>query len=249
MKKLYSILASAVLAPGLLAMPAPADADDYEAVRERLRSLVSGDSEIAIAESPVPGMLQVRLGSDIVYMSEDARYLMQGRMLDLETRQDLTDKAMNEVRRELIGGLDREQTITFGNDDAAFDLYVFTDVDCGYCRRLHQQIDDYNEAGIRVNYAAFPRAGIGSESFQKMVSVWCADDRQAALTLAKGGGTPEPAECDSPVEEQYKLGQSLGVTGTPALITPNGDLIPGYVPPNDLRARLEQLTARQAKAN
>ncbi|MDT8410458.1 MAG: DsbC family protein [Wenzhouxiangellaceae bacterium] len=223
-------------------------AGDYEEVRERLKTLVNSEAaDIAIAETPIPGMLEVRIGSDILYVSEDARYLLQGRLVDLETRQDLTDQAMGEVRKELIAGLDDEQMIQYGQDDSDFDIIVFTDVDCGYCRRLHQQVDEYNDAGITVHYAAFPRAGLGSETFRKMNSVWCADDQQAAMDIAKSGGSPAPAECDSPVADQYQLGQSIGVTGTPALVTRDGDLIPGYVPPQDLRVRLQQIAKSRAE--
>jgi len=229
---------------GMLLLPSLVLAADYESVRERLQTLVNPQTEMAIAESPVPGVLQVRIGSDIVYMSDDGRYLLQGRMLDLDTREDLTDRAMGEVRRELMAGLSDEELITFGPTDADYEITVFTDVDCGYCRRLHQQMSEYIDAGIQVHYAAFPRAGAGSDTFRKMTSVWCAEDQHAAMDLAKSGGTPEPVDCDAPVTAQYRLGQSLGVTGTPALLTPNGDLIPGYVPPQDLRTRLEQLAAR-----
>lgn len=228
---------------GLLLASWSAMAAEYPEVRERLEGLVGEEREIAIAESPLPGILQVRLGADIVYMSDDGRYLFQGRVLDLETRQDLTDQAMGEIRRELMGDLDRENLISFGPADAEYDITVFTDVDCGYCRRLHEQIAEYNEAGIRIHYAAFPRAGAGSGTFDKMVSVWCADDQRSAMDLAKAGGTPKPAECESPVAEQYQLGQAMGVTGTPALLTPDGQLIPGYVPPDDLKTRLQRLNA------
>lgn len=234
------------MASVLLVMPVLAAADDYDHVRERLSALVSGEAEISIAESPLPGILQVRLGSDIVYMTDDGRYLLQGRVLDLETRQDITDQARSKIRQELVDEIEYDQLISYGAKDSEFDIIVFTDVDCGYCRRLHQQVEEYNDAGIRISYAAFPRAGIGSESFRKMTSVWCADDQQAAMDFAKGGGSPEPAECDAPVADQYQLGQSVGVTGTPALVTPGGDLIPGYVPPNDLRVRLEQLDASKS---
>jgi len=232
----------------LLLTPVLATADDYDQVRERLSSLVNGETNISIAESPLPGILQVRLGSDIVYMTDDGRYLLQGRVLDLDTREDITDRAKSKIRQELIDGIDYEKLISYGPEDSEFEIIVFTDVDCGYCRRLHQQVEEYNDAGIRISYAAFPRAGVGSETFRKMTSVWCSDDQQAAMDLAKGGGTPKPAECDAPVSEQYQLGQSVGVTGTPALITPGGDLIPGYVPPNDLRVRLEQLAAKEGTA-
>lgn len=230
----------------LLLTPVLAAADDYEQVRERLSSLVDSETDISIAESPMSGILEVRLGSDIVYISDDGRYLLQGRVLDLETRQDITDQAKSKIRRELIDGIDYDKLISYGPEDSEFEIIVFTDVDCGYCRRLHQQVEEYNDAGIRISYAAFPRAGIGSETFRTMTSVWCSDDQQAAMDLAKGGGTPEPAECEAPIAEQYSLGQAVGVTGTPALVTPGGDLIPGYVPPNDLRVRLEQLAAQNS---
>ncbi|MEX0916288.1 MAG: DsbC family protein, partial [Wenzhouxiangellaceae bacterium] len=234
--------------PALLLVPMLAAAGDYEQVRERLSTLISDDTSISIADSPLPGILQVRLGSDIVYITDDGRYLLQGRVLDLDTRQDLTDAAKSEIRRELVDGINYDQLISYGAEDSDFEIIVFTDVDCGYCRRLHQQVQEYNNAGIRISYAAFPRAGPGSESFRKMTSVWCSDDQQAAMDLAKGGGTPTPLECDAPVSAQYQLGQSVGVTGTPALVTPDGDLIPGYVPPDDLRVRLEQLAARDGES-
>jgi thiol:disulfide interchange protein DsbC len=106
---------------------------------------------------------------------------------------------------------------------------------------LHGQIKEYNDNGIAIHYMAFPRAGIGSHSYEKAVSVWCADDQQTALTLAKQGAEPDPEQCENPVAEQYQLGIALGVTGTPALLTSNGTLIPGYMAPEKLRARLDEM--------
>lgn len=240
-KKTMHLVAGAL---ALLVAATTGLAQDYQTVRDRLQTLAGADTEISIAESAVPGMLRVRLGGDIVYMTEDGRYLMQGRLLDLESRTDLTNQARTEIRKDLLASLDSEQMIRFGPDDPAYDLIVFTDVDCGYCRRLHQQIEEYNDAGIRINYMAFPRAGIGSETFRKMDAVWCAADQRAAMDEAKAGGSPDAPECTSPVADQYRLGQAIGVTGTPALVTLDGDLIPGYVPADDLRGRLEQLAAQ-----
>jgi len=229
---------------GLLILAAlPAMAQDYQAVLDRLAGLTGQDVDPVIAETPIDGILQIRLGSEIVYMTADARYLMQGRLLDLDTRQDLTDQAKSEVRRELIANIDESEMVSYGPEDAAHEIMVFTDVDCGFCRKLHQEIPQYSEAGIKIHYLAFPRAGLASNTFNKMQSVWCAENPNAAMDIAKAGDEPEPASCDSPVDSQYQLGQSIGVTGTPAIVTMNGDLIPGYVPPDDLRARLEQLAA------
>jgi thiol:disulfide interchange protein DsbC len=224
-------------------MAASAVAADPAAIEQRLSTLVPDTSQVSIAETPMPGIMEVRVGSDIIYMSDDGRYLFQGRVIDLETQRDLTDAAMSGVRKERIGELDPSEFVTFGDDDAEYDVLVFTDPDCGFCRRLHEKMDEYHEAGIRIHYLAFPRAGEGSQTYNNMVSVWCADDRQAAMDVAKTGGTPRAATCPNPVLEQYRLGQSLGVTGTPSLMTFDGDIIPGYVPPEQLRERLETLAA------
>jgi thiol:disulfide interchange protein DsbC len=214
---------------------------DFEAVEERISSLVPDMSQVAISETPLTGVLQVRIGGDIVYMSQDGRYLMQGRLIDMDTQVDLTDQAMAGIRKQQLADLDSADFVTFGNGEADHEVLVFTDPDCGYCRRLHEQIDAYLESGIRVNYVAFPRAGIGSPTHEKMVSIWCADDRQEAMDIAKAGGNPDPATCENPVADQYALGKSVGVTGTPSILTFNGDLIPGYVPPEQLRERLQSL--------
>jgi thiol:disulfide interchange protein DsbC len=218
-------------------------ATDFDAIEQRLAGLVPDMSQVVISETPLDGIMQVRIGGDIVYMSSDGRYLMQGRMIDMDTQTDLTDSAMSGLRKERLAELDQAEFVTFGNDAAEYDVLVFTDPDCGYCRRLHEQMDQYLEAGIRVNYLAFPRAGVGSATYDKMVSVWCAEDRQGAMDVAKAGQTPTPATCDNPVAEQYRLGQALGVTGTPSILTFNGDIIPGYVPPERLIERLQNLAA------
>lgn len=223
-----------------------ATAADDAAIRERVEALVPEINSLAIAETPVPGVMEVQLNNEVIYMSEDGRYLMQGRMIDLETQTDLTDAAKTVLRREKVAELEDAEMVSFGPEEAEYELMVFTDTDCGYCRRLHEQIEDYTSEGIRINYLAFPRAGVGSETFDTMVSVWCADDRQSAMNTAKAGNQPPAAQCDNPVEAQYQLGRALGVTGTPSMITPNGDMIPGYVPPAQLKQRLANLESRAA---
>lgn len=227
----------------LLALTGQVVAGDYEKIQQRLETLVPDVSGLAVSETPMPGLYQVRIGSDIIYMSEDGRYLFQGRVIDLETQRDLTEAAISGLRKERLQALDPAEFVTFGADDAEFDVLVFTDPDCGFCRRMHEKIDEYNALGIRIHYLAFPRAGQGSRTYTNMVSVWCADNRQNAMDIAKLGQNPPPATCDNPVMEQYRLGQTLGVTGTPSLMTFDGDIIPGYVPPEQLRERLERYAA------
>lgn len=235
---------SAIVAALLMVMAAfPVMAqDDYAVVEQRMRELAPGADSIAVSETPVDGILQVQIGGDIVYTSSDGRYLLQGRIIDLDTRADLTEQAKSTQRLELMGGIDESKQIAFAPENPEYELVVFTDIDCGYCRKLHMQMAEYNEQGIGIRYMAFPRAGIGSDSYSKFVSAWCAEDQQGALTLAKMGNEPEPMQCENPIAEQYQLGVALGVTGTPALLMSDGQLIPGYVPPEKLKERLDQMS-------
>lgn len=220
--------------------------NDYSAVEERIRTLAPNANSIAISETPIEGILMVQVAGDIIYTTSDGKYLIQGRVIDLDTREDLTEGAKAELRRELMAGIDTSRQIAFAPEDPIHELTVFTDIDCGYCRKLHNQVAEYNEQGISIRYMAFPRAGIGSRSYEKAVSVWCAEDPQEAMTQAKAGADPDPAQCDNPIAEQYQLGMELGVSGTPALLTANGQLIPGYVPPDQLRARLDRMATTEA---
>jgi thiol:disulfide interchange protein DsbC len=214
---------------------------DYSVVEEQIRALAPQAKSIAISETPIEGLLMVQINGEIVYATADGKYLIQGRVLDLATREDLTESAKSEVRRELLAAVDNTKQITFAPEKPAYELMVFTDIDCGYCRKLHAQIAEYNQQGIAIHYMAFPRAGVGSLSYEKAVSVWCASDPRAALTQAKLGEEPQPAKCDNPIDEQYQLGLSLGVSGTPSLLTADGQMIPGYVPPDELRERLDRM--------
>ena len=241
MRQFYTGLAGLLLAATL----SVAAAQDYSAIEERMRTLAPSANSIAVSETPIEGILQVQINGDIIYTSADGKYMIQGRVIDLDTREDLTESAKAAIRRELIAEMDTTRQITFAPPQPKYSLMVFTDIDCGYCRKLHAQVEEYNQQGIAINYMSFPRAGIGSRSYEKAVAVWCADDQQDAMTQAKLGSEPDPDQCDNPVAEQYQLGIELGVTGTPALLTSNGQLIPGYVPPEKLRARLDQMAAAE----
>ena len=217
------------------------DAKDFDAVEAKIRALVPNATTIAISETPIEGVLQVQINSDIVYVTDDGQYLLQGQIMEIDTKANITDQAKSGIRVSLLTDLKRDEQITFTPEEPKYDLLVFTDIDCGYCRKLHNQIEGYNEQGIAIHYMAFPRAGIGSDSYDKFVSVWCSDDQKEALTLAKNGTDPLPQKCPNPIADQYELGREIGVTGTPALVTSDGTLIPGYMPPDQLRQRLESL--------
>jgi len=247
MRHVNNILKFLLPALSVAALSTPVLAeDDYTAVEEQIRALAPQAETIAISETPIENLLMVQINGDIVYATADGKYLIQGRVVDMATREDLTEGAKSELRRDLLANVDQSTQITFAPEDPKYDLMVFTDIDCGYCRKLHAQMAEYNQQGIAVHYMAFPRAGIGSRSYEKAVSVWCAADPREALTLAKAGTDPDPAQCDNPIADQYKLGLELGVSGTPSLVTPEGQMIPGYVPPEQLRERLDRLAAEAA---
>jgi thiol:disulfide interchange protein DsbC len=145
----------------------------------------------------------------------------------------------NDTRRKAIEGVGEENMIVFSPQDPKHTVTVFTDIDCGYCRKLHREIDSYENAGIKVRYLLFPRSGVDSPSYDKAVSVWCSEDRAKALTEAKQGKAVDKKECDNPVREDIELGHSLGVTGTPTIVLENGRVVPGYVPAASLKRMLD----------
>jgi len=242
MNRLQLLLAALVTCLMLTAVNVSANEDQaFDVVEAKIRSLVPNAKTIAISETPIEGILQVQINSDIVYVTSDGQYLLQGQIMDIDTKANITDQAKSGIRLSLLTDINLDEQITFSPEKPEYDLIVFTDIDCGYCRKLHNQMDGYNEQGIAIHYMAFPRAGIGSDSYDKFVSVWCSDDQNDALTLAKNGTDPEPQKCPNPIADQYELGREVGVTGTPAILTSDGTLIPGYMPPEQLRQRLDSL--------
>lgn len=233
-----------LLVAGALAGPATADAGADE-VRNSLRVLIPRLKIDSVRPSPIANLYEVSFGSHIIYVTADGKYLVQGRITDLETREPITEKRQQALKKAVIAGLDEKDMIVYGASDLPYTVTVFTDIDCGYCRRLHSQIAEYNRQGIRIRAVAFPRAGPGSPSERVAEAVWCADDRKAAMALAMQDKPVPHRDCANPVRAQYELGQDIGIRGTPALVLDSGEIIPGYVPPARLRAALDQRKAQQ----
>jgi thiol:disulfide interchange protein DsbC len=223
-----------------------AEDDSAVKIREGLEKVLPGVEPDDIRPAPLNNLYEVVIGPQLVYVSGDGRYLFQGSIVDLESRANLTEPRRRAAVAEAVEAVGEDTMVIFGESDAAHTISVFTDIDCGYCRKLHAEIDAFNEKGIRIRYLFFPRAGVNSDSFNKAVSVWCAEDSQAALTDAKAGKPVPEAKCDNPVEAHMRLGEAAGVSGTPALVLPDGELLPGYVPPSRLAAYLE---AKEAGAH
>ena len=196
-----------------------------------------------IGPAPIPGFQEAIIGGQPFYISNDGRYLMQGALYDIATKTNLADASMSKIRARLLQTIPVADRIIFAPPNPKYTVTVFTDVECGYCRKLHSQIADYNRQGISVQYVAFPRAGLGSDDFRKMVAVWCSSDPKKALTDAKNDQPVPYRNCKNPVTMEYNLGQRMGLTGTPMVLTSDGVQLGGYLPPDALRAQLDKLAA------
>ena len=193
-----------------------------------------------VSPTPIDGLYQVVIGSDIIYMTRDGNYVIKGDILDLQERRNLTEDVRAVSRVKILGSIKKNDYIEFSSENMQDAIYVFTDVDCGYCRKLHQDVPELNSLGVSVRYLAYPRAGVDSVTGHEMSNVWCAKDRQKALTAAKNRETVEAIPCDDPVAEQYALGKKLGVRGTPAIYLQNGMVLPGYMPPDKIIKQLKR---------
>ena len=236
------VLAALALAALPAAVLAAEPANDAK-VRAAILELVPKARIDSIADAAVPGFYEVVLGGEIVYVSADAKYLFTGSVWDLGAKKDLTDQRKASLRKVALDKVGDDKRISYPAKTEKHAVTVYTDIDCGYCRRLHQQIAEYNDAGITVEYLFFPRSGPNTESFQKAVNVWCAADRNDALTKAKNGEPVPAKECANPIAEQYELGLRVGVTGTPMIMAEDGTQVGGYLDPSQLVARLESLKA------
>ncbi len=193
-----------------------------------------------IRPAPVGGWYEVVLGTDVVYVSGDGRYLLNGDLIEIGQRRNLTDERRAALYKAAIDKVDESSMIVYTPNQVKHTVTIFTDIDCPYCRKLHKEMQSYLDAGIKVRYLAFPRAGVGSESYKKAVSVWCAKDPARAMTRAKSGKSVESKSCENPVDQHLALVRQLGVNATPTIFLENGRRVPGYVPAQRLLQILEQ---------
>lgn len=208
-------------------------------VRSAMKRVLPEYSVDKVAPSPVKGLYEVVVGPQVMFVTEDGRYLIDGAVVDLETRKDVVEASRSQARKAAIDKIGEDNMIVFDAPNPKSTVTVFTDIDCGYCQKLHSKMDGYGKEGISIRYMFYPRAGKRSSSYTDAVSVWCADDRKEAITRAKAGGKVAKKSCDNPVDEHMKLAQLLGVRGTPAIILENGEMVGGYMPPKRLAARIK----------
>jgi len=222
-----------------------ADDPQLAKVETALKGLMPKAKPDAIAESAIPGLYEAVYGAQVVYVTANGQYMIEGDIYDLKQRVNLTEAKRQGGRLKAVNSIEHKSMIVFKpeKNKSKYVLSVFTDIDCGYCRKLHEQVKDYNKLGIELHYLAYPRAGLQSKSYQKAVAVWCAVDRNKAMSFAKGGATlaqlqkltqVEDQSCKDAIKIHYETAREVGVTGTPTLVMEDGSVLPGYVPPDRL---------------
>ncbi len=216
------------------------DTATRQKIQASLESIIPDIEITDIKKSRVDGLLQVMMGTDVVYVTEDGKYALSGELYDIQNRENLTDNSKASVRKEILSRVPASEIIEFKAEKPSHAIYVFTDITCGYCRKLHRDVPVLNENGVSVRYLAFPRGGPTSGGGDQLAAVWCSKDRTTALTEAKLGKETKSESCDNPVASHYKLGADLGVRGTPAIYLEDGRAIPGYQPPEQILSVLNR---------
>jgi thiol:disulfide interchange protein DsbC len=238
------VKASRFLTALILVLPAAMAQEASAPSRADVAAKLSGVDESDLRDSAVTGFYEINVGSKVAYISTDGKFLMEGELYDLESSQNLTENSRAAARVDLLAGVDPAQMIVFSpaNRPVEHTITIFTDIDCGYCRQFHREIDQVTALGVEVHYLFYPRTGPATESWSKAEKVWCAADRNTALTKAKlGGQVPELTCVENPVADHYDLGHQVGVTGTPSVYTAGGVHIGGYLPPQQLLSTLNDL--------
>lgn len=206
-----------------------------QTIETQLKQLIPNAPEIKILPTPVADLFEVAIGPKVVYVSADGKVLVDGAMVDLTTRINLTEVAEKRARKGALDAMDVKSMIVYpAKGEAKHVVTIFTDVDCPYCHKLHKEVPKLNDAGIEVRYLAYPRAGMASPTFTKMVSAWCANNPQQALDDVMAGKPVESAICEHPIADHMAQAQLFGVNGTPNMVLDDGEMVPGYVPAEKL---------------
>ncbi len=240
MKRILLCLLAALL-PVMVAAQAPAPKPAADP-RVELAAKIPGAKPEDIRPTPVPGIFELVHGAGVSYVSADGKYLFAGdlyRVADNGEFPNLTEERRKDLRVKLLAAVPESEMILFSPKVPKYTISVFTDVDCPWCKRLHGQMAEYNKLGIRVRYLAWPRTSPKTPSWIKSQSVWCTKDRGEAFDKAVGGGAVAAASCADPVQRHHDLGRKLGVQGTPGIVLPDGELVPGYLPPDELLQHLQ----------
>ncbi len=214
--------------------------DEIKQVREALLTAMQQAAGATIKSTPIKGLYEVLSGPQILYVTRDARYVIDGDMFDLQKRINLTEDTRGIIRKNEVGKLGENNMLVYTpKGDVKHTITVFTDIYCPYCRRFHQEMNDYMAGGVKVRYVFLPFKG--KKSYDTSVSVWCAKNPQQAMDKAKAGKDVEPKTCEHPIDQHRSLSQTIGIRGTPAIMFENGQLNPGYAPATKVIEQMEAM--------
>jgi len=212
---------------------------DIKQLKASLSASMPALADMSVKATPINGLYEVLSGGQVMYMTKDAQYALDGNLYDMKTRVNLTENARGAIRLKALNKLGEENMLVYMPEgDVKHTITVFTDIYCPYCVRLHSEVDEYMKNGVKVRYIFVPFKG--PKSVEASISVWCAKDRNKALTMAKNGDSLEKKTCDNPVSEHQALATALGIRGTPAIMLESGELMPGYVPAAKLIEKLNR---------
>ena len=212
---------------------------DIKQLKVALSVVMPGAVNVSIKATPINGLYEVLSGSQVMYMTKDAQYALDGNLYDMKTRSNLTENARGGIRLNALNELGEDNMLVYMPEgDVKHTITVFTDIYCPYCVRLHNEVDEYMKNGVKVRYIFVPFKG--PKSVEASVSVWCAKDRNKAMTMAKAGESLEKKTCDNPISKHQALATTLGIRGTPAIMLESGQLMPGYMPAAKLIKQLNR---------
>lgn len=239
MKRIFKITALSIVL--LLVAPLYADEAEIAGLKKILKEEMPQLEITDVRASPVAGLYELQAGGDIVYLTPDAKYMFQGALIDLDERVNLTQARKGEIHMELISAVPENRMVVFKPEkpDSIRQITVFTDTSCPYCTKLHNQVNELNDAGIAVRYLLYPRAGMGSPAYRELQSVWCAEDQLQAMTDAKNGITIDEKTCENPIAEHIALAHEVGLRGTPLIYLDTGEIVNGYRPAEDIIKLIE----------
>ena len=219
-----------------------AAATPEETVKTAMGKLAPQVKIDVVQESVIPGFYEAIVGSQFIYVSRDGRFILDGSAIDVDSQRDITEAARARSRMASLKDLGADKRIIFSPPQPRHSVTVFTDIDCPFCRRFHQQIDAYNAAGIAVEYVFLP-LDIHPGADKKAEAVWCADDRKAAFTAAMNGADTGTATCENPIAESTRIARAIGINGTPTMLAADGSRVPPQISlsPDKLVAELDHI--------
>lgn len=238
MKLTRAISFVAILASAMAIGVHATELQQQNLIKQKLKNTLGMEVK-ELTPSPIAGLYQMITRQGVMYVTKDGSKLIHGNVYDLNKgMENLTEQALAGPRKALLKKF-KNNMLVYKAKDEKHVVTVFTDITCGYCRKLHNEMSEYNDKGITVRYLAFPRQGVPSANATEMESIWCAKNPNMAMDRAQSGGDIAPASCDAKISEQYQAGGSIGVNGTPAIILEDGSMVPGYQNADNLYQALE----------